>query len=607
MNDSHKRTRLFVLHACALLTACGGGSGNATSSAGGALNAAPVPAAASISLPATTDNSAAAAALQAVPSSPVSVAFTYLLPATASSSAPSQSRLHRSIETASNYTGYTSTSPAPVSINLAVTPVGGSTSNYTGSCTPAASGVSGICSVTFAALPGPTTFQGGINAAGNTIASFSQIQIIAAGSVNSISFTAHPIVASITLQLASTVITAGTPQDVLLTVNAKDANGNIIAGKAPYVDANGNAVAISLSEVNSQDGGKGTASIKGTTRIMMPGQATPVLHYDGNWLDHATVTGTANSSAVNMTGATATLTTTPHSVEYSTGISTGAQPVGICSGVDGNLWFTEHNQNKVGRVSTGGSVSEFPIGSNPYLITSGPDANLWVGVSGANTVSRVTTSGVITAFSTGISSGANPQDAATGTDGNLWFTEAADRIARVTTDGKVTEFSTGITSGSTPFFIVRGADGNLWFTELHSNRVGRITQRGIVTQFTAGITGGGSFQLTGLTAGQDGNLWFVEQSANRIGRITTAGAVTEFTSGMTAGANPWGITGGPDGNLWFTEQSTDRIARITPAGVITEFGSGITSGSNPLGITAGPDGNLWFTENSGNRIGKFVL
>ncbi len=60
--------------------------------------------------------------------------------------------------------------------------------------------------------------------------------------------------------------------------------------------------------------------------------------------------------------------------------TSGSTPAGITAGPDGNLWFTELNGNKIGRITPAGAISEFPIptpGSGPFGITAGPDGNLW--------------------------------------------------------------------------------------------------------------------------------------------------------------------------------------------------------------------------------------
>jgi streptogramin lyase len=255
-----------------------------------------------------------------------------------------------------------------------------------------------------------------------------------------------------------------------------------------------------------------------------------------------------------------------------------------------------------GAVGAEPTIEEFSDGisaeGSPNGITAGPDGNVWF-TEFADRIGRITPTGSVTEFSTGITS--NPEEIAAGPDGNLWFTENnGDRIGRITPTGSVTEFSAGISPNSYPLGIAAGPDGNLWFTEAGGSRIGRVTPTGVVTEFSAGITSA----TGGITAGPDGNVWFTA-GGDRIGRITPVGVVTEFSTGLTGG--PTEIAAGPDGNLWFTENTGDRIGRITPTGSVTEFSAGISPNSYPLGIAAGPDGNLWFTENTGDRIGRVSI
>jgi streptogramin lyase len=288
--------------------------------------------------------------------------------------------------------------------------------------------------------------------------------------------------------------------------------------------------------------------------------------------------------------------------EFSAGISANSQPVGITSGPDGNLWFTEIAADKIGRITVSGTVTEFGVsaGSGPRGITSGPDGNLWFAEFDGNRIGRITPTGTVTEFSAGISADGLPESIVAGPDGNLWFTEeGGNRIGRITATGTVTEFSVG----TEPISITVGPDGNLWFTEWISNEIGRITPTGTVTEFSTGITT--NSRPFYITVGPDNNLWFTEY-ANRIGRITPTGTVTEFSAGISAGSGPTSITAGPDGNLWFTEQVGNQIGRITPSGTVTEF-SVPTGSSIPYTITVGSDSNLWFTEYSGNQIGRLAL
>jgi hypothetical protein len=53
---------------------------------------------------------------------------------------------------------------------------------------------------------------------------------------------------------------------------------------------------------------------------------------------------------------------------------------GIAAGPNGNLWFTESNGDKIGRISPNGTITEFPVPTSynqPTGITAGPGGTLW--------------------------------------------------------------------------------------------------------------------------------------------------------------------------------------------------------------------------------------
>src|SRR5581483_8285365 len=87
----------------------------------------------------------------------------------------------------------------------------------------------------------------------------------------------------------------------------------------------------------------------------------------------------------------------PMTTEFS--ITTQASnPVGITSGPDGALWFTEFSSNKVGRISISGTVTELAAPQScyggPQGITGGPDGALWLTQNQGNDIGRLTTTGV---------------------------------------------------------------------------------------------------------------------------------------------------------------------------------------------------------------------
>ncbi len=138
------------------------------------------------------------------------------------------------------------------------------------------------------------------------------------------------------------------------------------------------------------------------------------------------------ANAVGVAGA-ATIT------EFSLPTAFFSSPQGITAGPDGALWFTEVGANKIGRITTAGSITEFAIpASNPTNITAGPDGALWFTEVGANKIGRITTAGSITEFSLP-TIGSGPQGITAGPDGALWFTEVfANKIGRITTGSQET-------------------------------------------------------------------------------------------------------------------------------------------------------------------------
>lgn len=154
-----------------------------------------------------------------------------------------------------------------------------------------------------------------------------------------------------------------------------------------------------------------------------------------------------------------------------TAYASSGQPTGIASGPDGNVWFTQNTGNKIVKITTSGTMTEYslPAATNPWGIVSGPDEKLWFTASGK--IGKITTTGTITEYSVG---GGEIKGITEGPDGLLWFANyGGDKIGKITTGGTVTEYS--LPTGSAPWDVAAGPDGNVWFTESGSNRIGMIS------------------------------------------------------------------------------------------------------------------------------------
>ena len=316
-------------------------------------------------------------------------------------------------------------------------------------------------------------------------------------------------------------------------------------------------------------------------------------------------TGAACNADVGSTWkATAQQATYPLIIEHK--IPTiAAHAGGIKVGPDGALWFVETTTQQIGRISTEGVVTEFPleeggIAEAQGFIAVGPDGALWFNLDDANQLGRITSTGEITQFD--LPEGLSPiRELVTGPDGALWVTSRGmSAIVKLTADGKVAAQYSLPKENSNPTGMIVGPDKALWFVEGGANQIGRITMDGQLTEYA--IPNENSFPLR-LTAGPDNAVWFTMFGVNKIGRIDSDGKITSFDA---PDMGPVGITTGADGAIWFTGYSSTEIGRMTTDGVLTKFAVP-TYASVPYHIIAGPDGNLWFTEQESNLIGQIQL
>lgn len=279
-------------------------------------------------------------------------------------------------------------------------------------------------------------------------------------------------------------------------------------------------------------------------------------------------------------------------------------PVAIAMGADGNMWFTESNGHRVGRITPSGTVTEFAAVGGPQGIVAGSDNAMWFATQGA--VGRIALDGGVTSFPATLEGGApwNGYGIAEGPDSNLWLTSATTpaAIGRMSKSGAFTVFFVP-DAGSTyhPQWISEGPNG-LWYgVNADAAIVGSVTTGGAFTDWPL-PPGGNSVQTIGVTLGPDGNVWYT-RSNGHVGSLALDGGVAEYASPVGA---PFVITAGPDGNVWYTNYASGKIGRCTPSGVITEFDPP-TKSSTPLGIASGPGNTIWFTESGADKIGRITL
>ncbi|MEQ4204233.1 hypothetical protein [Actinopolymorpha sp. B9G3] len=104
------------------------------------------------------------------------------------------------------------------------------------------------------------------------------------------------------------------------------------------------------------------------------------------------------------------------------------------------------------------SIEEYAVPdreSGPYAVTTGPDNALWFTMVRAGRIGRMTTTGEVTSYPLEPATGA-PTVIVAGPDGALWFTEyQRHRIGRITTTGEVRSFDV-LTAEAGPYGLAAG-------------------------------------------------------------------------------------------------------------------------------------------------------
>jgi autotransporter-associated beta strand protein len=300
------------------------------------------------------------------------------------------------------------------------------------------------------------------------------------------------------------------------------------------------------------------------------------------------------------------------------------------------------------------SVQTFPIPSSLQVIsdlTRGPNGDLWAvgntasdptNQTGGAVLAQITTAGKATAFSAATtypSSQFLRSKMATGSDHNLWFTEAevdngvvTFHIGTMTPQGQVIldlqptvlEQNGDSVHPSLREIVADLADGNLYVPALapdQSSYILQITPSGTIQAFTVPqLT---LSEATGVDA--NGNIWFPTTVLDQNDHLTTQ--LTEMnTSGTVITSVPIGIprdsngfetqavntiTVGPDNNVWFTlaslggDQPSGEVGRLNLKTGQIDLMVSTPAGTRPGTMTAGPDGTLYFmldTGTSGNAV-----
>jgi streptogramin lyase len=152
-------------------------------------------------------------------------------------------------------------------------------------------------------------------------------------------------------------------------------------------------------------------------------------------------------------------------------------PEAMTLGPDGNLWYVStvfhRGGTEIGQITPTGVYTTF-WASGISDLTAGRDGNIWFSQLWQDKIGRITPAGIITEFNLPPTPGGYcgcPNGITTGPDGYIWFMSSFNTIGRITPSGQVSYFSG---AGDEGIGITTGPDGNIWFTDHWSQQIGRL-------------------------------------------------------------------------------------------------------------------------------------
>jgi sugar lactone lactonase YvrE len=314
------------------------------------------------------------------------------------------------------------------------------------------------------------------------------------------------------------------------------------------------------------------------------------------------------------------------------------QPYGIAFDAKGNLYIADYGNDRVRKVSRGGTITTI-AGSGkigPYG-DGGPATSAYV---------------------------PKPRGIAVDGKGNVYISMDPPAVVRkISPDGTITRFAGGGTALapgwgdggpatgaqlSYPTGLAVDAQGNVYIAEGGNYaKIRKVSPAGVITT----IAGGGSsirdgIQATaakldspqGIAVDRRGNLYIVEggyggSTLRRVRKMTPAGVITTIAGTGRAGFSgdggpatkatlfdPMGVAVDRTGNVFIADRRNNRIRKVSPKGTITTFAGKSYDLGLPFAGDGGPAtkarlavpgwvavdgrGNVYIADTGNNRVRK---
>ncbi len=307
-------------------------------------------------------------------------------------------------------------------------------------------------------------------------------------------------------------------------------------------------------------------------------------------------------------------------------------PIQVAADASGNLFIADRNNNRVRKVSAGGTITTV-AGSGSYG---------FAGDGGAAVSAQL----------------AGPYGVAADGSGNLYFSDQGNnRVRKVAANGVITTVAGNGTAGfggdgglavnaqlNGPSKVAVDATGNLFIADASNNRVRKVSVNGTITTIAgngvAGFGGDGGLAVNaalnlpqGIALDGNGNLFIADPLNFRIRKVSPAGTITTVAGNGVGGfsgdgglataaqfAYPGDVAVDGAGNLFILDPYTQRVRRVSTSGIVASLAGngnpgyigdgGPSTGSeldDPGGIAVDAAGNLYVADSGNDAIRKLTL
>jgi len=264
------------------------------------------------------------------------------------------------------------------------------------------------------------------------------------------------------------------------------------------------------------------------------------------------------------------------------------QPAQMALDASGNLYIADISNNRIRKVTSGGTISTF----------AGTGTASFSGDGGAATSATLN----------------GPRGVAVDAAGVVYIADSANnRIRKVTVGGVISTIAGTGTAGNsgdggaatsaqlnTPRGVAVDTSGNIYVADTGSNRIRRITSGGVIS--TAAGTGTNSYSGDGgaatsatisgpydLAVDGSGCVYLADTGNNRIRKFCLAGSISTVAGTGTASYSgdggaataaavngPTGVAVDTAGVLYICDKGNNRVRKVIPTGTITTIaGTGV--------------------------------